>query len=241
MGLILVAKGEDFSGIAVDELRISTSVTSGLLGLFETRKNSAFAVNNRGSDGDGSIFGSPVFSTPSMSADETRGVDFGIMPTGSHTVAAVFKIRADTAATFPAGNVRTDATTRGAEYFQADTAIKFLATKFNAGVYTANAETGLAKPASGNVEMYVARLENGVRARLENPRTATSNEQVVAAGDNFNYPNPYSYSAGSLFSVAGGTDDFYAFAYWNRSLSDVEIATFYAEVKAHLAKRGVTI
>lgn len=241
MGLILVAKGEDFSAIAVDRLPITT-VTGGLLGLFETRKNSAFSVKNLGSDGNGTIFGAPVFSTASISCDETRGIDFGIMPTGTHTIAAIFKIRADNDTTFPAGNIRDNAATRGAEYFSVSNSVKFEATNFDAaGAYKSNASTTLAKPAAGNVEMYIARAENGVRLRLDQPRTGASNAVTVAAGNTFNYPNPYNYSAGSIFSAAGGFDDFYVFAYWNRSLSDVEITTFYGEVQAHLAKRGVTI
>lgn len=178
-----------------------------------------------------------------MSSDETRGVDFNIMPTGTHTVAAVFKIRPDTAVSVPAGNIRDSPQTRGAEYFLQDGSIKWEATKFTtAGAWAGNANTSLAKPAAGNVEMYVVRAENGVRARLENPRTGVFNQVAVLADQTFNYPNPHSYSAASIFNPqAAGPDDFYAFAYWNRSLSDAEIATFYREVKTHLAKRGVTI
>ena len=228
MGLTLIDKNADFSAISVGSLFAKTSVVSGLLALFETRRDAALAVANRGSGTDGTIFGAPTFAVANMTADETRGVNFGIAPTGNHTVAAVFKIRPGAITeSYPVGAFGGT----GYEFFNmGNSTVYFLS--------SVGPNAALPKPATATFEMYVATAENNVAAKLRHPRTASL--ATVATANAFTYEAPANYSA-SLIGASSADDDFALFAYWDRVLSLAEITTFYTEIKAHLAKLGVVI
>jgi hypothetical protein len=231
MGLILIAKGASFSSVSVGSLRIFTSITSGLLALFRTTDSSTKAIINKGLGVDGTVFGVPVVGAASMAADGTKGVNFGFAPTGSHTVSAVFKIRPGAITTsYPVGAFNG---LNGSEYFKMTTTQVIMeATGITeGGVFGGNVEPALTKPAEATFEMYVARLENGVRVCLDHPRTGVVS--TAGTANNFNYPSPVNYCAGA--NIPGALDDFSVFAYWDRVLSDAEVAIFYNEIKTQMA------
>ena len=247
MGITLIVKNADFSGVAVDYLKIETSVKFGLLSLFETRLNAAKAADNAGSGADGAIIGAPTYSIGSGVFSNANSVLFGSAPTKDQTILTVFKIKNGGVAVtdLVVGSPTANATTKGAVYFSHyNRRLDFVSTTFPLGAVpplagSTNRSAGHDFPAGdeGKFVMAAGILESNVSLRLYLPKTGTLYTSS-AVGRDFSFDNQ-----GSFRTAPGGTASFEValFAHWNRPLSTTELNTVYAEIKPQLARFGIDI
>ena len=246
MGTLFTDKAADYSAISVGHAGLYTSVTSGLLALFETRRSASKAINNSAPGGaEGSIIGSPTFGATNMQASFGAGETFLTKPSGSHTIALVVVTKnGGSSSDIAVGSFSASAVTTGATYF----------TMYNQRLTLASTSyaTGAAPPLSGNSninayidftlvqpELVVGVVESGVSARLYHPRTGLV-VTTAATGRDFVYDNPTLYQT---FPVAGSGATFNEslFAHWNRVLTPAEIATFYSDIRSQYALLGLSI
>lgn len=240
MGVVLIAKGEDFSGIKVGRIGIDTSIQSGLEALFEFRADSEIAIDNQGANGiDGDIVGAPTINTNNMITTPGNYVDLRFVPTGNHTVALVVHVRATSDAGFPAAAVTVSPTTTGSEYFAQRADIRFEATSHIGAAYDRIIAPALAKPGTVSPELYLATLESGAGCTLYHPRTGVSAFGALSVGATFDYPAPPTYKV--AHNLVGVSETVYAYAYWSRVLSVAEINTFYNEIRSYYSPKGIVL
>lgn len=248
MGLAFIDKNADFSAFSLGHLGLYTSVTSGLLGLFETRRSIPKTAQNSAPGGAGAtMLGAPTLSAGSALVSNGNGVIFPTAPNANHTIAVVAKMKAGgsisndmaigswSAATYSA---------KGAAYF----AFANYQARIEAMVYTAGATPPLSSaatkaatltlPSVASFEMLVGQLESGVSIRLYHPKTGVV-ATTSAIGQDFANNAALSYQ--TIPNPAGPAQDVALFAHWSRVLTPEEIATFYAEIRPQLARISVSI
>lgn len=244
MGLVFVANNEDFSDIAVDTLGIATSITDGLLGLFETRKDSVTALRNRVKNGGKAVLeGSPTINTNDVTINKLNRVNTNVVSkTADRTCAVIMLNKPGTITTsYPYGTLGGSPTTQGAEQFNiSNSGFSMSSILFDNGVYAnVSSSTNIAKPSTSTYEMVVWRAKSGVHAKLECPRTGATT--TVTTTYSFLNPVPQPYKIGVNIGTADINDNVAMFALWDRYLSDSEIATFYTEMKDYFADLGIII
>lgn len=248
MGLAFIDKNADFSAFSLGHLGLYTSVTSGLLGLFETRRSIPKTVQNSAPGVAGAtILGAPTLSAGSANVSNGNGVVFPSAPNASHTIAVVAKMKAGgsitgdmvvgswSAASFSA---------KGAAYLN----IAGYQARFESTVYTAGATPPLSTattaaailtlPSVASFELLVGQVENGVSIRLYHPKSGAV-ATTSATGKDFANNAALNYQ--TISNPAGAAQDVALFAHWNRVLTPTEIATFYAEIQPQLARISVLI
>lgn len=252
MGILLLDKNANFSGAPVGNAGLYTSVTSGLLSLFETRRNASKARQNSApaSNLEAGIAGG-TFNATSMDFTAVGQVTFPTAPVnaGENTVAIILKIKnGGTGSDSPVGSFSGSATTTGAAYFvNYNRRVSFESTAFNSqtspSTFVANKSAYLDMPADGSLDgtfqMFVATLKSEVGLTLYRPSTGASSTAAMTAGQ-FAYFSP---SAVNFRANGNGTGQqgVAMFAHWNRVLTPSEISTFYAEMRDQYAMLGLTI
>lgn len=245
MGIQLRDSTADFSAISIGDAGLYTSITTGLLALFEPRRRASKAIKNSAPGGSaGGAVGAPTFSAGSASVSVGNGINFNVAPAGDHTTIIVMKMKTGgTTADMVAGAWGSAPATQGGAYFNLyNYRIAFNATTFAAGStpplsgYT-QLLAYLDLAAVANFEMVAGIAESGVSARIYQPKTGAL-FSAAATGRAFIYDNPGFYKTVPLGASA---QDVALFAHWNRVLTPTEINTFYAEIQAQLAPSGIVI
>lgn len=244
MGTRFTESGADYSTISLGHAGLYTSVSTGLVALFETRRSASKAINNSApGSAPGTILGAPTFSAGSAAVAPANKVSFATKPAGSHTIIAILKVKnGGTTADGVVGSYL-NPTTAGAAYFTASNwRVSVEAVVFPAGAVpplsgAAGLIASIDMPAVANFEMVAAVMESGVSLRLHRPKTGTL-VSATAVGKDFAFNNPGDYGTVPLGAAA---QDVALFAQWNRVLTPAEIATFYAEIQPQYARLGLAI
>lgn len=222
MGLQLIVKNADFSAIKVGNLGRLTSITTGLLGLFALSDFFGDPTINFSGGDAATIVGAPVQALTGVTSSRYDYIDFGIVPTGSRTVAAVFS-NAVTASSVVSAFAPSPLF---GEYLVTNgTNVNFESAKWSSPHPTVASAV--------RDEMVVARIELGIGSSIYVPRTAALNSKADTGEQD--WPTPYRTSINAT-SVANKAQ---LFAYWNRTLSLGELDTFYTEIQAQLLSFGI--
>ena len=245
MGLVIIAKGADFSGVSICNkyFEYHFGTIPDLTELFETRLSISEALTNKMGTTRGVLFGAPTFQADSMVSDAVNGIRFLSKPYGSHTIAVVFKNRPGAITnSYPAGSISANIASKGGSYFLMDsTNINLAGLAYNPdGSYDNTYNAYLAKEAGNTFELYIGRFTNGVGIQLDHPKTGQT--AIAATTKNFNMPDPDYYCAGARYpNIVEPTDNVTLFAHWSRAITDDEIVAFYNAAKSRLADYSITI
>jgi hypothetical protein len=222
MGLQLIVKNEDFSAIRVGSLGLSTSISSGLVGLFCL--SSVFGVPTKNWAGvtDANIVGSPTVANNGVTSDQNNYIDFNIVSTGNRTMAFVFN------------NTGVTDTNYFSSFAPAPTYGEYVR-NLGSNISFDSSSIGAHNVASAVRDELVAAIVNtGTNRTLYLPRTAASSVVTNAASQNLTTEYRTNLNVSGTASSRA-----MAFAYWSRALTTAELDTFYNEVKAQLAALGV--
>lgn len=224
MGLQLIVKNEDFSAIRVGSLGLSTSISSGLVGLFCLSSVFGIPAKNWAGGADATIVGSPTIAANGITSDQNNYVDFNIVSAGDRTIAGVLNNNGVSAthyfSSFAAAPVY-------GEYFKnSDSNINFESVKLGSPYLTVASAV--------RDELAAAIVDEGVGGTLYIPRTGATSTKLNTASQNLTTEYRTGIN-GSGFPSSRAM----LFAYWNRVLTTAELNTFYDEMKAQLAALGV--
>lgn len=244
MGLILKDASADFSANAVGYINLETTVNAGLEGLWATRLNAARAAASDYGSADAAVIGSPAFNASAGAFGQSNYFDTGIRPSGEFTVAVVMAIHN--------GGSANDEVLSSSIIGPTDIGgfrTSFYNRRFTALLYTYTAPnlplTGYAQSTCymdftvDRAELLVVRAANGAMD-IKAPRAIQAGAPSVAyAGRYVAFNAPPALRTTRSITTLG--KDISLVAKWNRALSDLEITTFYSEMKAQLAAYGLAI
>lgn len=251
MGLLITDKTADFSANPVGHAGLTTSVTSGLKALFETRRSTSKATNNSAPNmPNGWLTGTPpTFSATEAAVVSASGIALSTPASGGLTIMVVAKMvsTGSTATDYVAGSIAGTSTTQGC----AAIAVGGRSAKLAVYTYTSNTPP-LAGFASLNVsqsflagddntyQMLFGVLEDAVSARLYRPQTGTMVVQATPTGY-FGFDKPAMFTTTPYATAPGAAESIAMFGHWSRPLLQAEMNTIYAEMKAQAAGYGLTI
>ena len=222
MGLQLIVKNEDFSAIRVGELGISTSISSGLVGLFCLSSVFGRPAKNWAGGADATIVGSPTIAANGITSDKDNYVDFNIVSAGDRTIAVVLNNTGVSTMHFSSF-----AASSYGEYFKNDGSnINFESVKLGSPFLTVASAV--------RDELAAAIVDDGVGGTLYIPRTGATSTKLNTASQDLTTEYRTGINASGFPSSRA-----MLFAYWDRVLTTSELNTFYDEMKTQLAGEGV--
>lgn len=224
MGLQLIAKNDDFSAITFGRLGPSTSVTSGLAGLFALHKDAELALTNFAMGGNitPTIVGSPTIGATGLTSNQTNYIDFNFTPAGNRTLAVVFDV-GSVAPAYPVSSF----VSGGGEYLEiTSNSLQFA---------TVSAPWVSVPKVASRAEMCAVMIANNARVSIYRPR----DQAVATSATTISQDKPHKYRTG--ISTNNTATTAMLFAYWNRTLTQAELNTFYAEMKEYLGSAGVAV
>jgi len=252
-GILLVDKNADYSAIAVGHAGLYTTVTSGLLSLFETRGSVGKTEQNSApaNAAPAVISGAPVFSTDGVTLTTAGQISFPSRPSngGENTFAAILELKG--------GGQVGDAIVGSVPGTPNDNGSIFLSTNSSGiSVYartydSQSAATGLATISSvqslpgefGKRFLVVVTAKSEDSLTLYVPRAGATKATALAAG-RFLFFNGASGSSG-LFRAPATTvtqsQNLSMFAHWNRALSAGEVSTFYGEMRQQYERLDIAV
>lgn len=224
MGLQLIAKNDDFSSIGFGRLGPETTIVSGLQGLFALHRDSDLVLTNFAVGGTISptIVGAPTIDESGVTSNQNNYIDFGFKPIGDRTIAVVFQVGV-------ANAVPISAFSGGGEYLvcKSNTSIAFESTTYSPWLSVSSESSG--------AEMFAVAIDNNDSVSLYRPKTQT----LVAKAPTSNQDKAINYR--TSISANNTATTAMLFAYWNRTLTQAELNTFYAEMKEYLGSAGVAV
>lgn len=225
MGLQLIAKNDDFSSIGFGRLGPETTIVSGLQGLFALHKDAGLALTNFATNGTitPAIVGSPTIGATGVTSNAANYINFGFAPTGDRTIAVVFQVGV-------ANVCPLSAFSGGGEYLvcKSNTSVAFESTTYSVPWLSVSSE-------SSGAEMFAVAIDNNDSVSLYRPKTQT----LVTKATTSNQDKAINYRTG--ISANNTATTAMLFAYWNRTLTQAELNTFYAEMKEYLGSAGVAV
>jgi hypothetical protein len=248
MGLLLVDKSADFSGSAIGDAGLYTSITTGLTALHETRRIARKACNNAvANQPNGTVLGNPTLSAGYGTFDLADSIKFGTKPaSGGLTLAIVYQNYNRATQDPIVGSTPGTSSTQGFVQFKLlNRRLTFEAYDYPypatyplSGFADVSCFIDMAAGDDGNYELFFGVLEDNVSLRLYRPKTKTL-ATTARVGRAFAFDGPVNFQL--CPTTVGGTINIAAFGQWQAVLSTANMDTIYGELQAQAANYGLTI
>lgn len=245
MGITLIDKSADFSGISVGFTGLYTEVSDGLVGLHDLRFTRARALSNavEPNDNKAQIIGNPVISTQGLEARKNNGIDFGLpTPNGSRTFAILLKHGASGTGDYTLTNWEYGKTTTGGDIL-VSLASGMVFTGFthttSSPPFTDKSSTVPYNYTAADYSFIVVTMEDGVGITFYDKTVGASKFQAVSAGDVFSVDNPMGYKLGSRILTETFNQEVLMFSLWDRALTVNEIDIFYKDIQSQLKNNSI--
>lgn len=226
-------------------LRVSLSVTSGLVGLYQFGGSLAASLENIANPAAPlTAVGAPTISTIGATLDKTACFDTGFADTADLTFIAVAKpLNAAAAAqNIMIGNYA-DAAPSGALLYQnAATTAALRVTNGTGSAQTGAGSDATITPDYTKYNIFSGRAEvagaGAMKVGWSHDGVLTAGTQVTLTGRT---PVARNLRIGGSYSTGfPGSRQFLGAAIWNRSISDAELATVVAELRTFYTALGIT-